>query len=82
MELEYGMRVHIYQVEKMNPGDRMRLSMFDLKYRIRSMVQSLKSILTFKIPEYRPYLKMRLPRDDAKRIYRALPVNGQVGISM
>jgi hypothetical protein len=80
MELDYGTRILVYQYEKLNPGDRMHLFWFDLRYRFKNMLGSLKSILTFKIPEYHPYIKLRLPRDDAKIIFRALPDNGQIGV--
>jgi hypothetical protein len=80
MELDFGMRILVYQYEKLNPGDRMHLFTFDLRYRFKNTIESLKSIFTFKIPEYYPYIKLRLPRNDAKIIYRALPVNGQIGV--
>jgi hypothetical protein len=80
MELDFGVRILVYQYEKLNPGDRMHLFIFDLRYRFKNTMESLKSIFTFKIPEYYPFIKLRLPRDDAKIIYRALPVNGQIGV--
>ena len=79
MELDYGIRLIVYQYEKLNPGDRIHLFFFDLGYRFRNLLASLRSVFTFKIPEYHPFIKIRLPRDDAKIIYRALPVNGQIG---
>lgn len=82
MEVDHGIRIHVYQYEKLNPGDRMHLFRFDLRYRIKSTMESLKSIFTLKVPEYHPYIKIRLPRDDAKIIYRALPVNGQIGVHL
>ena len=80
MELDYGIRIHIYQFEKLNPGDRMHLFMFDLRYRFRDTLESMKSIFTFRIPEYHPFIKIRLPRNDVKIIYRALPEKGQVAV--
>jgi len=80
LHLDHGMRILVYQDEKLNPGDRIHLFIFDLRYRFRNTIKSLKSILTFKVPEYNPYIKLRLPRSDAKIIYRALPVHGQVGV--
>jgi hypothetical protein len=41
---------------------------------------SLKSVALFNVPEYHPFIKMRLPRADAKIIYRALPKNGQIAV--
>ena len=39
-----------------------------------------KSAALFKVPEYHPYIKIRIPRDDVKIIYRALPRNGQIAV--
>jgi hypothetical protein len=80
MDVENGIRIFVYQADKLNHGDGRHIFWFDLRYRFRNTLQSLKSILTFKIPGYHPYIKLRLPRDDAKIIFRALPENGQIGV--
>lgn len=82
LELDHGMRILVYQSEKLNPGDRLRRFMFDLRYRLSNTSEMLKSAFTFKVPEYHPYIKLRLPRADAKIIYRGLPVKGQIGICL
>jgi len=53
---------------------------FDLRYRINEALSSLKNVMLFKIPEYHLFVKIKIPRDDAKIIYRALPLNGHVGL--
>jgi hypothetical protein len=80
LDVENGIRIFVYQADKLHHGDGRHVFWFDLRYRFRNTLQSLKSILIFKIPEYHPYIKLRLPRDDAKIIYRALPENGQIGV--
>jgi hypothetical protein len=80
LEIDNGTRIIVYQDEKLNPGDNMHLSWFDLQYRFRNTLESLKSSLTFKVPEYHPFIKLRLPRSDAKIIYRALPEHGQIAV--
>ncbi|MCX6327496.1 MAG: hypothetical protein NT144_12740 [Bacteroidia bacterium] len=80
LEMTNGVRIYVYQEEKEKFSDRMNLFCFDIKYRLRNTWSSLKSVVLFKVPEYHPFIKMRLPRTDAKIIYRAIPKYGQVGI--
>ena len=80
MEMENGLVIIVYQEEKQNPGDRFHLFGFDLKYRLKCALTDIKSILTCKVPDYHPYIKLRLPRTDAKIIYRALPEHGQIAV--
>jgi hypothetical protein len=80
LEMTDGTRVYVYQEEKEKFSDRMNLFKFEFRDRFRDAWSSLKSVAVFKVPEYHPSIKMRLPRADAKIIYRAIPKNGQVGI--
>jgi hypothetical protein len=75
-----GTRIYIYQEESEKTADRMNLFRFDFKDRLSQSWNSLKSVAVFKIPEYHLFIKIRIPRTDAKIIYRALPKNGQIGI--
>lgn len=80
IEMDNGVVLYIYQDEELFPGNRMDQFIFDLRYRIRNTFVALKSVLNLKVPEYHPYIKLRIPRADAKIIYRAMPVKGQVAI--
>jgi hypothetical protein len=80
METNKGIRFIIYQEERINPGDGLRLFMFDLLHRIRNTLQGIKSIMLLRVPEYHPYIKIRINRGDAKIIFRAMPENGQIGV--
>jgi hypothetical protein len=80
LELNSGVRIYVCQDEDQMKSDRREIFMFDMKERLRNTLSSLKSVALFKVPEYHPYIKMRLPRADAKIIYRALPKNGQIAI--
>jgi hypothetical protein len=80
LEMTNGIRLYFYQEEESRPGDRSHFLKFDLTDRLRNTFSSLKSVIHFKIPEYHPYIKLTLPRADAKSIYRAIPVHGQVGV--
>jgi len=78
--MENGIKIHIYQEEKLKAGDNFRRFVFDLKDRLRTCSAALSRTIKFRVPEYNPYIRIRLPRADSKRIYRALPGHGQVGV--
>lgn len=80
LELERGLRIFVYQAEQDTAPDRRQLRMFDLKDRMRNSWSSMKKVTVFKVPEYRPFIKLRLTRADAKIIYRAIPRKGQVAV--
>jgi hypothetical protein len=80
LETDNGVRIYVYQEDKLNPGDRLHVFKFDMHDKIRNFIGSLKSIMVLKIPDYKPYIKLRIPREDAKIIYRAIPVHGQIAI--
>ena len=80
LELTNGTRIYVYQEEREKFSDRMNHFRFDTMNRLRDTWRSLKSVILFKVPEYHPFIKIRLPRADAKIIYRALPVNGQIAV--
>jgi len=75
-----GIRIYVYQEETVKANDRMSHFTFDLKDRLRDTWSSLKSVAVLKVPEYHPFIKIRLPRTDAKIIYRAIPKNGQIAV--
>jgi hypothetical protein len=80
LEMTNGTRVYVYQEENDKFSFKTNLFSFDIKDRLRNVLSSIKSVALFKVPEYHPYIKMKLPRADAKIIYRALPKNGQIAI--
>jgi hypothetical protein len=80
LEMKGGIRIYIYQEENAKFNDRMNHFTFDIKDRIRDTWSALRSVAVFKVPEYHPFIKIRLPRTDAKIIYRAIPKNGQIAV--
>jgi hypothetical protein len=78
--MENGISIYVYQEEKLKFGDGFRRFVFDLRDRLHSAAASMAASVTFRVPEYRPYIRLKLARADAKRIYRALPYHGQVGL--
>ncbi len=80
LETDKGVRIYIYQQENKKIEDKISQFKFDLNYRIKDTWSALKKVAIFKIPEYHPFIKIRLPRTDAKIIYRAIPKNGQIAV--
>lgn len=80
MEMDNGIRLHIYQEDKLKPGDGLYRSLFDIYHSMRYAVKTFWRVITFRVPDYQPYIKLRIPRSDAKIIYRALPEKGQIAL--
>jgi hypothetical protein len=78
LETSMGVRIYVYQEENDKFNDRISRFRFDINDRIRDTWEALKRVAVFKVPEYHPFIKIRLPRSDAKIIYRAIPKNGQI----
>jgi hypothetical protein len=80
LEMKGGIRIYVYQQEDVKLNDRISHFTFDIKDRIRDTWSALKNVAVFKVPEYHPFIKIKLPRTDAKIIYRAIPKNGQIAV--
>ena len=80
LEMNGGIRIYVYQEENVKFSDRMSHFSFDIKDRLRDTWSSIKSVAVLKVPEYHPFIKMRLSRSDAKIIFRAIPKNGQIAV--
>jgi hypothetical protein len=80
LEMTNGTRLYIYEEENARSGDRKNQFFFDLKDKLRNAISAMKKVAVFKVPEYHPYIKLKLPRADAKIIYRAIPRNGQIAV--
>ena len=79
-EMTNGTRIYVYQQENSKFKDRMSHFSFDIKDRLRETWSSLKSVAVLKAPDYHPFIKMKLSRNDAKIIFRAIPKNGQIAV--
>lgn len=79
-EMNNGIRIYVYQQEVNDEAGRSHTFRFDMNQRLKDTWASLRSAAVFKIPEYHPFIKIKIPRQDAKIIYRALPRKGQIGI--
>lgn len=82
LEMDNGIRIFVYQEPDTLTRDKNQLFYFDLNDRMKSAWSSFKSVVRFRVPEYHPFIKIRLNRADAKIIYRAIPRQGQITIYM
>ena len=79
-ETSAGIRVVVFQEEEVNHSDSRRLFFFDLNDRMRMVWSSIKDIAAFRVPDYKPYIRIRLHKTDAKVLYRAIPRKGQIAV--
>jgi hypothetical protein len=79
-ETDRGIKIIVYQSEEINQGDTKDRFLFDLPHRLISAKSAMKDILAFKVPEYQPFIKIKIPSVDAKIIYRAIPKHGQIAV--
>lgn len=79
LETNRDLRLYFYQTD---PGERGEVYDFNRRYRYREAREALKAILSFKAPEYTPTLFIGLSKEDAQVIYRALPQQGQIVITL
>ncbi len=80
LEMTNGIILYVYQEEKEKAADRISFRRFDISDRVTDTWNSVKSVAQFKIPQYHPFIKLIIPRSDAKIIYRALPKKGQIAV--
>lgn len=80
LELNNGIRLFVYQEENDKFIDVYSQTLFDLTDRVKNTLEALRRITAFEIPEYRLYIKIRMPKKDAKIIYRAIPKKGLITV--
>lgn len=80
LEMDSGIRIFVYQETDTIAKDRNSLFLFDLRDRMKNVSASLGRTLRLKVPEYHPFIKIRVPKADAKVLYRAVPRHGQIAI--
>lgn len=80
LKMNDGIRIYVYQDDNEKRADRISQFKFDLTDRLRQAYKALKQIALFKVPEYHPFIKIKLPRAEAKIIYRAIPGKGQIAV--
>jgi PIN domain nuclease of toxin-antitoxin system len=79
LEMTNGFRLYVYQADEEEKGGFNRF-FFDMADRFRNSLDITRSILLLKVPEYHPAIRIKLPKADARSIYRGLPRQGQIAV--
>lgn len=80
MEMDNGFRLYVYQETGDAAGGALNRFIFDTWDRFGNIWTIIKSIARLKVPEYHPAIRLRMKKTDARIIYRALPVHGQIAV--
>jgi len=80
LEMDNGIRIYFYQATDSVTSDKNNLFLFDLSERFKTTWSSLRSAARLRVLEYHPFIKLRLPKADAKILYRAVPRHGQIAV--
>lgn len=80
LNMDNGIKIYVYQIDDTITTDKHKLFLFDLNDRLNYAMSSLKSVVSFKVPDYHPFIKVRLPKTDAKILYRSVPRHGQIAV--
>lgn len=78
LETDRNIRFFFEQQEDTVGADRRARFFFDLKDRTRMASGTMKSVVRLKTPPYVPYIKIWVPKAEAKIIYRAIPREGMI----
>jgi hypothetical protein len=78
LETNRNIRFLFQQQEDTIPADRKALFMFDLNDRFRNARATMKAVASFTTPPYVPYIRIRIPKSEAKILYRAIPREGMI----
>ncbi len=78
LNTDRNIRFFFEQQEDTVGTDRRARFIFDLKDRTRMASATVKSVVRLKTPPYVPYIKIWVPKAEAKIIYRAIPREGMI----
>ncbi len=78
LDTDRNIRFYFEQQEDTSGADRRARFFFDLKDRMRNASVTMRAVARMKIPPYVPYIKIWLPKAEAKIIYRAIPREGMI----
>ncbi|MCF8370690.1 MAG: hypothetical protein K9H64_03640 [Bacteroidales bacterium] len=80
LQLEHGLKLIFEQDIDSYPGAKKARRIFRIKLWLDKTIQSLINFVSLKKQEYIPTLVIKMPPDDLRAIYRALPANAFVVI--
>lgn len=79
LETDRDLRLYFYQSEPLEWVASLR---FGWQYKWREAKEAIHSVFSFRLPDYTPVLYIGLTKEDAKVIYRAIPEQGQIVITL
>jgi len=78
LDTDHNIRFFFEQQEDTIAADRRARFFFDLKDRARNTKATMKAITRFETPPYAPYIKIWVPKAEAKIVFRAIPREGMI----
>jgi len=78
LNTDQNIRLFFEQQEDTIGADRRARFFFDLKDKARNATATMKAVAKFNVPPYVPYIKIWIPKAEAKIVYRALPREGLI----
>ncbi len=78
LNTDQNVRLFFEQQEDTIGADRRARFFFDLKDRSKNAKATMKAVARFDVPPYVPYIKIWIPKAEAKIVYRALPREGLI----
>jgi len=82
LSAEYGINIIFEQEDNRTMQDKWKRFGFYNRLRIRSSIQSISSSVRFRKQDYHPTITIKMPADDLRAIYRALPQNTLIVINI
>jgi hypothetical protein len=82
LETNQNIKFFIAQSEDTIASDRRAHFYFDLNDRLDHAKSDLKAITSFKMPEYTPFIKIWIPKSEAKIIFYAIPREGMITLTL
>ncbi len=81
LDTDRDIRFFFEQQEDTVRADRRARFFFDLRDRSRNAKANLGEVMRFHTPPYVPYIKIWIPKAEAKIVYRAIPREGQIALT-
>ncbi len=80
--LDNSLIIIIEQEER--PSGKQKLTSISYKCRdkLRLFAETSSSILRLSVPVYHPYIRLKIPREEARTIFRALPEHAFIGLEL
>ena len=82
LETDKNIQLFFAQAEDTIKTDRRAHFYFDLNDRLDHAKADLKAISSFKTPDYTPFIKIWVPKADAKIIFYAIPRDGMISLTL